>query len=279
MALILSSHIINVTLPANIPTFGLCFGIQFFIINVMESPIKLPKRLGNCPLVDALIEIRFSSPLDKNAVFGYIYGLIQDSYPGRVINLPLTQIPIQVRDSDPNLQYKPLYRLEGDETILQIGPDVLCISSKMPYIGWEKLSGIAVDIVEKLSTKGAVQRVMRLGHRYINFFNGDLDGKLNMSIQFVNGYSNLNMQIRSDVQDGVFINTLQYSNSAVYRPTPSAPELKGSIIDIDTYRVYSDDLFLKNIKNEIDSAHASEKALFYSLLKESFIKEDLNPQY
>lgn len=246
--------------------------------NFMKTDIRLPKQLGNCPLVDALIEIRFTSALDRNAVFGYIYGLIKDSYPSRVINLPISQIPAQVRDNDPNLQFKPLYRLEGKDTILQLGPDVICLSSKIPYIGWDNLSRAAENIFEKLSQAGAIQRVLRLGHRYVNFFEGNIEDKLNMSVKFVNKYQTLNMQIRSEVCDGNFINTLQYSNSAVYRPTPASIEKKGSLIDIDTFRMYDDNHFLENISNEINAAHSSEKALFYSLLKDSFIL-DLNPEY
>lgn len=244
----------------------------------MKTDINLPKQLGKCPLVDALIEIRFSSLLDKSAVFGYIYGLIKDLYPGRVVNLPISQIPAQVRDNDPNLQFKPLYRLDGKDTILQLGPDVICLSSKMPYIGWENLSSTAEDIIKKLYDSGAIQQVLRLGHRYINFFDSNIEDKLNMSVNFVNGYNSLSMQIRSEVCDGDFINTLQYSNSAVYRPTPVSPEKKGSLIDIDTFRMYSDNYFLNNISEEINAAHTSEKSLFYSLLKESFIDE-LDPKY
>lgn len=248
-------------------------------MDVMEKVrINLPKHLEHCPIVDALIEIRFTSGVDRNAVFGFTYGLIKDSFAGRVINLPLSQVPAQVRENDPNFQFKPLYRIDGDDTILQLGPDVICLSSKIPYIGWEKLSHNAVEIFEKLSNEGVIQRVLRLGHRYVNFFDGNIDDKLNMSVSFVNGYNNLNMQIRSEIRDGDFIDTLQYSNAAVYRADVSSQERKGSLIDIDTFKTYSDNSFIENIENEINMAHACEKALFYSLLKESFIDE-LAPMY
>ena len=250
----------------------------YLYIRVMNTDIKLPKQLGKCPLVDALIEIRFLSSLDKSVVFGYMYGLIKDLYPGRVINLPISQIPVQVRDNDPNLQFKPLCRIEGKDTILQLGPDVICLSSQMPYIGWDRLSNTAEKIFNTLYEQGAVQQVIRLGHRYVNFFDGNIEDKLNLSVNFINGYNSHNMQIRSEVYDGDFINTLQYSNSAVYKPTPVSQERKGSLIDIDTFRTYSDNFFLENINKEINAAHTSEKHLFYSLLKESFISE-LDPQY
>lgn len=240
--------------------------------------IRIPKRLDKCPLVDALIEIRFNSDLDKSVIFGFIYGLIKDTYPGPVVKLPLSQIPAQIRDNDPNLQYKPLYRIEGDSTILQIGTDVLCLSSMIPYIGWDVLSEKAITIINKLYGAGVIKNVLRLGHRYVNFFEGNIEDKLNMSFSFVPQYKRENSQIRTEVIDGNYVNTLQYSNSAVYKPTTTAPELKGCLIDIDTFRAYNDDSFARSVKHEINAAHISEKTLFYSLLKPDFIKE-LGPVY
>ncbi len=240
--------------------------------------IIIPKKLGKCPLVDALLEIRFNSNLDKSVIFGFIYSLVKEDYPGRVVNLPLSQIPAQIRDNDPNYQFKPLYRLEGKETILQIGTDVICLSSKIPYIGWEVLSEKARVIINSLYDSGVIKNVIRLGHRYVNFFEGIIDSNLNMSLEFVHKYNIANNLIRTEIIDGEFINTLQYSNSAEYRSLPSSPVKKGSLIDIDTFRVYRDDTFSHNIMHEINSAHKSEKELFYSLLKQEFIQE-LDPVY
>ena len=100
----------------------------------------LPSRIEKCPLIDALIEFRFEAAIAKSAVFGVIYNLIRNDYRGNVINLPILQIPEQIREVDPNLKFKPLYRIEGDKFIIQIGYDVLSISSKMPYVGWPEFS-------------------------------------------------------------------------------------------------------------------------------------------
>lgn len=240
--------------------------------------IKIPKRLGKCPLVDALLEVRFNSSLDKSVIFGLVYAQVKEAYPGRVVNLPLSQIPAQIRDNDPNLQFKPLYRLEGDNTILQIGTDVICLSSKIPYIGWDVLSEKALDIINKLFVAGVINRVLRLGHRYVNFFEGNIDDELNMVIKYVHSYNIVNNLIRTEIVDGDFISTLQYSNSAEYRPQLSAFVQKGCLIDIDTFKTYKDDYFQGNIKSEINAAHTSEKSLFYSLLKPEFIQK-FDPVY
>ena len=75
-----------------------------FKICIMDR--LLPIRIEACPLIDALIEFRFEAAITKSAVFGIIYNLIKEEYRGNVINLPILQIPEQIREVDPNLKFK-----------------------------------------------------------------------------------------------------------------------------------------------------------------------------
>lgn len=238
----------------------------------------LPSRIEKCPLIDALIEFRFEAAIAKSAVFGVIYNLIRNDYRGNVINLPILQIPEQIREVDPNLKFKPLYRIEGDKFIIQIGYDVLSISSKMPYVGWPEFSQHSLSLINKIIQEGIIKRVSRLGHRYINFFRGDITNSLTMSFSMTEKYVSENLLIRTDVRDGNFMNTLQFANNANYRPNPNTSEIVGSLIDIDTSREYSDNFFIENREQEINMAHECEKNLFFSLLKPTFL-ETLNPTF
>lgn len=219
----------------------------------------LPSRIEKCPLIDALIEFRFEAAIAKSAVFGVIYNLIRNDYRGNVINLPILQIPEQIREVDPNLKFKPLYRIEGDKFIIQIGYDVLSISSKMPYVGWPEFSQHSLSLINKIIQEGIIKRVSRLGHRYINFFRGDITNSLTMSFSMTEKYVSENLLIRTDVRDGNFMNTLQFANNANYRPNPNTSEIVGSLIDIDTSREYSDNFFIENREQEINMAHECEK--------------------
>ena len=238
----------------------------------------LLSRIEKCPLIDALIEFRFEAAIAKSAVFGVIYNLIRNDYRGNVINLPILQIPEQIREVDPNLKFKPLYRIEGDKFIIQIGYDVLSISSKMPYVGWPEFSQHSLSLINKIIQEGIIKRVSRLGHRYINFFRGDITNSLTMSFSMTEKYVSENLLIRTDVRDGNFMNTLQFANNANYRPNPNTSEIVGSLIDIDTSREYSDNFFIENREQEINMAHECEKKLFFSLLKPTFL-ETLNPTF
>lgn len=236
--------------------------------------MRLPIRLENCPLIDCIIEVRFDTNIVSSAVFGLIYNQIKDDYPGTVINLPISQLPEAVRMNDLNLKYKPLYRIEGEKTIIQIGSDVINLSSKMPYIGWDVFFRIAIKVLNKAYASGAIARISRLGHRYINFINHDVIKDLAISFKMDNipVESVKSLNIRTIVKDGDFFNSLTFANDGQFNGT------NGSLIDIDTSREYKDDYFMKNIEKELYTAHESEKNLFFSLLREPLL-ESLNPVY
>ena len=198
-------------------------------------------------------------------------------YPGSIVNLPIMQLPEAVRIGDPTLKFKPLYRLLAKDVIIQIGPEVLSISSSLPYIGWEKLKCHVINILGLIKNADIIDHVIRLGHRYINFFEMDMLPNITMSFEMTKGYNIQNIQITTSVKDFTLDNTVQFSNSSVMYPNQPNEKL-GSIIDIDTYKDYKDNYFLSNIDNEIEDAHKSEKTLFFSLLNRDFI-DTLNPQY
>lgn len=246
-------------------------------LNNMVDRNKLPVRIENCPIIDALVELRFETKINANAVFGMIYGALMEKYPGNVENLPIMQLPEAVRMSDPALRYKPLYRINNNNVLIQIGTDVISISSRMPYIGWDAFKGHVLNIIQLITNAGIISRVVRLGHRYVNFFDSDIREKITMSFKMTEGYSIQNLMITTQVKDSDFENTVQFSNSAALNiGTPN--QKNGSIIDIDTFREYPNGGFMEDVEKEIENAHQSEKTLFFSLLKPEFIAS-LNPQY
>ena len=236
--------------------------------------MNLPILLEKTPLIDCIIEVRFDTNIVSSAVFGVIYNQIRADYPGTVVNLPIAQLPEAIRMNDPNLKYKPLYRIEGEKTIIQIGSDVINLSSKMPYIGWTEFSRIAINVLNNAFASGAVGRITRLGHRYINFIDHDVTTELALSFNLdkVNPANLKSFNIRTTISNGDFINSLTFANDGQYQGRP------GSLIDIDTSREYFDDYFKGNIENELSKAHMSEKELFFSLLKEPLL-ESLKPVY
>ena len=71
--------------------------------------MRLPKALDPSPIKEAVVEIRFETPLPSEAVFGVVYNAIHDGYP-ELEKLPILQVPEAVRAADPNLMFQPHYR-------------------------------------------------------------------------------------------------------------------------------------------------------------------------
>lgn len=232
----------------------------------------LPKSIENCPIIDALIEIRFTSKIHQNAIFGIIYNALKSDF-SKIEDLPILQIPEPIRMSDPNLKYKPLYRISNDEFVIQIGPDVLAIGSYPKYLGWKKFSSKIFEILNKIEELKIINEVERLGIRYINFFNEDIFNNIKLEINLDN--KKLKSQksvIRTEFNQGKFVSTLQISNDA------KSNEIFGSIIDIDCHKTKGLQDFFNNKETLINEGHLIEKKLFFELISDEYLKK-LNPKY
>lgn len=233
---------------------------------------SLPKSIEPCPIIDAIFEIRFSSDIHPDAVFGLIHNALKKNF-SKTENLPITQIPETIRSNDPNLIYKPYYRMSNDRLVVQIGPSVLSISSFPKYLGWNKFSQEIFKIIDETKVLGIYGKVLRIGIRYINFFNLDVYSKIDLDIR-MNGkpLGHSKTVFRSEIQVESFFSTLQISNDSYHNNS------HGSLIDIDVYKNHNLDYFFNDYQDIINLGHREEKKIFFSLLKQEFV-ESLNPNY
>jgi len=145
----------------------------------------LPKKIAPCPIIDALLEIRFETDVHPSAVFGIIYHAISTKYPN-VEKLPVLQVPEPVRDNDPTFKFKPYFKVTDNNYIVQIGPDVITISSHPKYAGWNSFSAEIFTLIHTVQNLDIVNSIVRLGLRYINFFPIDIFNNINLEILFKN---------------------------------------------------------------------------------------------
>lgn len=234
--------------------------------------MKLPKTINPCPIIDALLEIRFSTKIHPNAVFGLIYNVLKDDFT-KVDNLPILQLPDVVRATDPNLKFKPHYKISNSNFVVQIGTDVLSISSFPKYVGWDDFSKMIFSVIEKVEEIKIINNVNRLGIRYINFFQNNVFDVINLRTCINEETINYkNTVVRTEIEHEDFISTLQIANNALNK------DQFGSVIDIDTYKVTGLERFFTEKEEIINSGHNKEKELFFSLLNEKFLSS-LNPEY
>jgi len=234
---------------------------------------KLPKKITPCHIKDAIIELRFETSMPPDAIFGVIYQEIKDDFP-KSEDLPITQLPLQMR-RDINLLYKAYYKLTNKNFVFKVGPKMVSVSNIEEYEGWNNFSKKFYKCYSKIEKLKIIDKIVRLGMRYIDFYEFDIFDKVNLNINKENQPLRSNdIFIRTLLESGRFKQTLQVSNNAEMQL--KLGRKKGSVIDIDTYIENSN--IKNNMKELIEKGHIAQKELFFSLLKPEFLQE-LNPEY
>ncbi|MCF8224086.1 MAG: TIGR04255 family protein [Bacteroidales bacterium] len=238
--------------------------------------MELPVRIVPCPIIDSVIEIRFETKIHPSAVFGVIYNELNQKYP-KVDNLPLSQMPESLREKDPNLMYKPVYKITDGKYIIQIGPKVITISSPQEYIGWKEFSQRIQHCIEVIYRLKIVEKITRIGLRYVNFFEYNIFDEINLGV-IRNGQplKSDNINVRTELKESSFTHMLQVANKVNLNKDKFVKN--GSIIDIDTFRTDKLSRFFTRSTEIIEAAHIAEKKLFFGLLTSEWIKKH-NPEY
>lgn len=231
--------------------------------------MKLPSRLDPCPIIEALVEIRFETNFPHDAVFGLLYNSIKDKY-SVVSKLPVADIPEQIRNSDMSLQFSPHYKLQSDKYICQVGPKVLTVNCLEPYSGWDEYFEEIKYIISKFKMTGVPSKVTRLGVRYINFFMANIFEHINIKIVFEGARIGEGESIlKFDFHSGEFISTLHVASGV--RRIKQHITLVGSIVDIDTHAEFPEMVFDEQLFSLIDSGHQIGKDLFFRLVTDELV--------
>ena len=239
----------------------------------MDIPIKITP----CPIVEAIVELRFQTDLPDEAVFGVIYSSLRDE-AGEFEKLPILQLPEYIRSTDQNLIYKPHYRLKTGEYTLQIGPRVFSFANVKEYVGWDTFSTEITNRFEKLFELGIIKSIERFGLRYMNLFSDTNiyeESTLKIHLGDKNQSSN-EINLTMLIQTGIFKSRLIMANNAELKLQSKETTAKGSLIDIDVVLENPSDI--KEIPNIVEQSHNEEKQLFFSLIDPNFLKT-LNPEY
>jgi uncharacterized protein (TIGR04255 family) len=231
--------------------------------------MKKPISIDPCPIIDAVIEIRFTPNIDHNAVFGLLYNAIKNDFPGKVEPQTLTTI----EHGKNEITTSQIFKLTNEKYVIQIGHNVLSISSYPRYTGWSDFYDETINYLQKIDEVGIISEINRLGMRYINFFENDIFTKIKINATLDNKEIDYkNTQIKTEISHDNFTSNLLIANNI------EVQNKTGSIIDIDTYRMHSLEGFFKKKEQILKEIHDNEKELFFSLLKDEFV-ETLNPKY
>lgn len=234
---------------------------------------KLPKKISPCPITEAVVEMRFESKLPPEVIPGIAFNSLKGIFP-KIETLPVMQLPPVIRDNDPNLKFSPQYKLSNSDFIFQIGPRCFSVVCPKEYKGWTKYSEQIDKAFEAVQKMGIIEKPLRVGVRYISFFeNTDIFKNLKVEMKLA-GNSLIGSQniLRSEFEYANFKCVVQLANSATLNSRQ-----KGSSIDIDVI-TDNNSTILSNFKAIVNSAHDLEKKLFFSFIDPEFLKK-FNPEY
>jgi uncharacterized protein (TIGR04255 family) len=239
------------------------------------------KSISPDPVKTAVVELRFTSSLPKEAIYGVLYNALRELCPESKA-LPIMQLPEIVRVQAPDLRWKPWYQLSGSGLDVQIGPEVLGVNCDCSngYRGWDFFSEMISKILVDVKDTKLIETISRIGVRYISFFeNVNIFEKLKLSIhRDGKPFCCEKTTFTTLLTEGDFNQLLSLNNDAVLTSqNPPREEKRGSTVDIDTFTMKEFPSF-EGVSQIIEEGHALEKKLFFSLLKEDFL-ESLNPTY
>jgi len=243
----------------------------------IPAPNRLPVRIDPCPIVEAIFEVRFTSKVPLATLPGMLYAQIREKYPQQK-QLPVAQLPEQIRQQDPTLANLPLLQFLGNDFLIQAGPSMVSLVTKPnEYPGWSAIHQELEWFLEKLKLADVVNETERIGVRYIDFFSTDVLNHFIMGLQ-VNGQplTSSECAMTTVLRQGALAMRLQITNSAIIG-TKEGPK-RGTVLDVDSWFSALDAKVFENGLQRFDEAHHTIKSLFFGLLKPEFLAT-LNPEY
>ena len=150
----------------------------------------LPTKLKYDCILEAIVEIRFDGKEPTEIVLGRLIDCPDwASYTKH--RMPISDVPVEVRISDPNLRNLPLFDLRSDDGLfaVKVGSHVLSVHNVGSYVGWEKFRPAIKIMVEQLIAVLPNVTVKRIGIRYVNATTKNEHkissvGELNFSVKF-----------------------------------------------------------------------------------------------
>ncbi len=246
----------------------------------MDRPF--PIRLSTDPIVESIFELRFrteSGIAASDLLPGLLFPTLKRNYP-RISKLPVSQIPKEIRSTDPSLAYVPSIRFEGDQFAIMIGDAVCSVSCRRPYVGWLAFREKIEELSELIKNSEIVTSIERFSLKYVNLLeatNGVSGLSLLDSLVRLGPYDLAKQggTIRTEIVENNTVSIVSVVSSAKVVIPGTFGVLEGLLVDIDSISQYPtampSDSFWSDFLSQLDTVRAKEKDLFFSLLAQATI--------
>jgi len=233
-----------------------------------------PVKLKNDPIVEAIFELRFEPRKSalSDLLPGLMYGKLGDRFP-TLERLPFSTVPREFLQQAPDLKYQARFRLIGNSFAILFGDYCLSLSSLKPYVGWEQFKPFIIEILGYLKDSTLVGAIERYSIKYVNLLPA-AHGDFAEQYKYLNFSANLGKfpltssptWVRAEIDDANYMNLLEFAANAQIK-TLAGEQLDGLLLTIDTISKSTDN-FWDTPEKYIESAHQTEKAIFFETLSD-----------
>jgi uncharacterized protein (TIGR04255 family) len=245
---------------------------------------QLPSKLGKEPLIDAVFEIRFDAVISAAEIMpGHLHVKLGGDV--KIERLPVSQLPPEVRQQDPNLANQPLVRINWENQLFMVGDRSLAVACLFPYPGWTKFREVILKVVGYLAESGIVRSVERYSIKYVDMLllqpNDRVGDWVNLNVSVGDAVLTAQpFQLHMEIASGNYIHGLLLGSPAQARGLDGVTK-QGMIISVDTVSNREiPDLteLVTQLPNRIDEIHTCNKQMFFDCLTDAGI-EKLEPEY
>lgn len=224
-------------------------------------------------IFESLLEIRFASDDIPEIIVGKLAALPTWSAFGAT-QLPIAQMPLAFRRTDPNLAFLPTLERKSDDgkILVRIGERVLSFHRMAPYPSWGVFGAEIMATLDMLYDAGLANfKISRFGLRYVNTFtlkDHGIRGVNDLNIQIAIGKDPLNdpyvLSIRHAEQGDIEADVRLAAKELVANPQPAD---QTAFLDLDFHTPENFECTdLATAKSWVERAHEELDKLFLRML-------------
>ncbi|MBF8254726.1 MAG: hypothetical protein HW373_1421 [Deltaproteobacteria bacterium] len=134
---------------------------------------RLPIRLQNDPIVEAVFELRFKGavPSVADVLQGALFTPLKNRFP-KVVRTPFSAVPEPLAEATPGFRYQPRLQLQGERLSIFIGDHSIVISCKKPYLGWHEFRPLILEVLQHVREAAVTGDIERFSLKYVNLLPG-----------------------------------------------------------------------------------------------------------
>lgn len=240
--------------------------------------LRIPKKIDDQSLKDAVVEFRFISDLPVHILWGILFQALPEGF---TLTPSVKQPVFFALGEDARLGFQPHSNIYLYDTVrLQITENALIFNIVGPYTGWSPFFSVIQKTLHALTGPGKIKAYSRIGLRYISeFHNINIFEKIstNCNLELPNWGGQRNTVFKTEIWNPDNTVVINLANKVIR--DPARPEQFFSLIDIDVFRNFDSPEQNPDILIGLtNSLHDLEKETFFGLLTDEFLVS-LNPQY